>query len=67
MKLPDWFHKDLLDNIIHRGALEFIKNDKDGHQEEEEYPNNFSLMSSDKEEEEGSKSEYEDDYKYKLK
>ena len=35
MKLPDCFHKFLIDDIICRVLIYFIKHDKDDHQEEE--------------------------------
>ena len=35
MKLHDRLHKFILDEIIHRGALDFIGHDKDGHQDKE--------------------------------
>ena len=41
MNFPDRLHKGLLDEIIRRGALDFIKHDKDGHQDEEEDSNNY--------------------------
>ena len=50
MMLSNFFHKDLLDEIIRRGALEFIDHDKDGHQQEEEdLKNDASMLSSDRE------------------
>ena len=36
-KLPDCLQKGLLDEIIRRGALDFIKHEKEGHQDKEEY------------------------------
>ena len=33
MKLPDLLKKGLMDEIIRRGALDFIKNDEDDQQE----------------------------------
>ena len=52
MKLPNYLHKGLMDEIIHIGALDFIKHDKDDHQYKEEKLNNdASLLSYDKEKE----------------
>ena len=46
--LPDCLNNGLLDNIICIGALEFINNYKDYHQEEEyDLNNDVSLLSSD--------------------
>ena len=50
MKLPDRLHKGLLDEIINRGALDFIGHDKYVHQyEEEDSINDASVISYDKE------------------
>ena len=50
MDFPDRFYKGLLDDIIRRGALDFIDHDKDGHQNEDEYSENYaSMLSSDEE------------------
>ena len=47
-KLPDHLHKGQLVEIIHRGALDFIEHDKDGHQDEYEGSNNdASVLSPD--------------------
>ena len=49
-KLPDFFHKGLLDEIIRRGALDFINHDKYVHQDEEEDSKNYaSVISYDEE------------------
>ena len=50
MKLPDFLHRGLLYEIIRRGALDFIENDKDGHQDEEEDSNNDAYVLSSNEE-----------------
>ena len=50
MKLPDPLHKGLLDEIIQRGALDFINHENYVHQDEEEDSNNdTSVPSSDEE------------------
>ena len=47
-KVPYFLHKGLLDEIIHRYALDFIEHDKDGHKYEEEDSNyDKSMLSSD--------------------
>ena len=46
MKLSDCLHKFILDEIIHRGALDFIDHDKDGHQDEEGDSNNDASVLS---------------------
>ena len=52
MKLHDRLHTELLDEIIRRGSLDFIKHEKDGHQDEEEdSSNDASVLSYDKEKE----------------
>ena len=57
-----------MDEIIYRGAINFIEHDEDDHQEEEENSNNdASLMSYDEQEEEGRESEDKGDFKCKLK
>ena len=62
MKFPNILHKGILDEIIRRGVLEFIKHEKDAHKEEEQdSENDASILSSDKEEGEGRESEDEDD------
>ena len=40
MKFLDGLQKGLLDDIICRGALDFIEHDKDGHQDEEKNSKN---------------------------
>ena len=48
MKFLDVLQKGLLDDIICRGALDFIEHDKDGHKYEEEDSNyDKSMLSSD--------------------
>ena len=50
MKFPDRLHKDVLGVIICRGAIDFIKNEKDfGQDEEEDSKNDGSVLSSDEE------------------
>ena len=52
MKLTDCLYKGILDEIIHRGELDFIKHCKDGKKyEEEDSNNNASVISSDGEKE----------------
>ena len=50
MKLPDHLHKCIMNEIVQRGALYSINNDKNGHQDEEEGSNNnLSVLSYDEE------------------
>ena len=52
MKFPDRLYKVILDKIIHIGAVDFIKYDKDGNQYEgEDSINDASVLSSDEEKE----------------